>query len=420
MPDDPGPLIFVAPNLEPGAVQVALSLWEHRLLRRMVTTLAVPGSPLLGCLPQKVRRALATRTLPPELTGSVQFYPLRECVRVLAGWAGAGEARRDRAWYWAETGFDRDVARRWSGRVPVIYGCEHASLETFLRQKRRGGRTVLWQVIAHPRCLDKVLTEEFDRFPATVTPYMRLLLRNAPRMAERKERQHAAADLVVANSPFVRRTFIEAGFPAGRIVTVPTGCPPVPPEAADGPAPGGVRTFLNAGTLSVRKGAHLLLEAWRRLQVRAGAELVLAGDLQLPEALRRDLPPGARLLPRLPRPDLHAQFRRSEAFLLPTLAEGRANVVLEALSNGLPVVTTPNSGCEDLVQDGRTGFLIPARDVEALAGRLQWCLDHPADLRAMREACLGAARRWQAHDFRRAHAARIRDFLGCPGRSPSA
>jgi glycosyltransferase involved in cell wall biosynthesis len=329
---------------------------------------------------------------------------------VAASRLGLNDVRLDRVWYWAETGFDRGVARAWAGRVPFLYGCEHACLEAFLRQKRRGGATILWQVIAHPRFLNRLLAEEFDRFPETVTPYMRLLLRNSGRMAERKERQYRATDLVVANSPFVRRTFVEAGFPPERVVTVPTGCPPVPAEAAAAPRAGKL-TFLNAGTLSVRKGTHLLLEAWRRLRPGAGAELVLAGNMQMPAALQRGLPPGVRVTPRLPRPELHALFRRSAAFVLPTLAEGRANVVLEALANGLPVLTTPHSGCEDVVLNGHTGFLVPPGDAEALAERLQWCLDHPAELHAMRQGCLEAARGWQAEDFQRVHAQLIGGFV---------
>ncbi len=407
-PAGTAPVVFVAPNLEPGALQVALSLRRYGLLRRMVTTLAVPGG---RALPGRLRALLASRCLPPELDGAVQFHPFREAVRVVASRLGLDNVRLDRVWYWAETGFDRGVARAWAGRVPVLYGCEHACLETFLRQKRRGGATLLWQVIAHPRFLNRLLAEELDRFPEAATAYMRLLLRNSAHMAERKERQHRAADLVLANSPFVRRTFLEAGFPPERVVAVPTGCPPVPAEAAAAPPPSGKMTFLNAGTLSVRKGVHLLLEAWRRLRPGAAAELVLAGNMQLPAALQRDLPPGVRVTPRLPRPELHALFRRSAAFVLPTLAEGRANVVLEALANGLPVLTTTHSGCEDVVRDGVTGFLVPPRDVEALAGRLQWCLDRPAELAAMRPGCREAARGWQAEDFQRVHAAAVRAFV---------
>jgi glycosyltransferase involved in cell wall biosynthesis len=399
------------PGLEPGTVQVVQSLAEARLLRQVITPLAFAEGAWTHCLPNRLRRGLSTRLLPAALAGRATYYPVRESIRVLARLAGLSDRFRDRIWYWAETGFDRHVARVWAGRSAFIYGCEHASFETFIRQKRRGGRTILWQVIAHPHFLNRMIRQELDRFPETGTSYTRLWLHNLEQGTWRKMQQFAHTDLVVANSPFVRRTFLEGGFPPERVICVPTGCPPSSSEAEAVPPSPRTLTILNAGALSVRKGIHLLIDAWRRLRPPAAAELLLHGNLQLPAAYRHSLPRGVRFAPRLPRPELHALFRRSVAFVLPTLAEGRANVILEALANGLPVITTPNSGCTDVVMDGRTGFLVPPGDIEALGAKLAWCLDHPRELAEMRPACLQAARGWQSADFRREHANKIRAFI---------
>jgi hypothetical protein len=185
----------------------------------------------------------------------------------------------------------------------------------------------------------------------------------------------------------------------------------VPVAAATAPDWAGPPVFINAGGLTVRKGIHLLLDAWKRVRPPPGPRLVLHGEMQLPEAYRRAVPQGVEVGGRLPRPELHALFRRCALFVLPTLAEGRANVVLEALANGLPVLTTPNSGCADVVIEGRTGFLVPPGNVEALAERLAWCLDHPQELAAMRPQCLEVARGWQAEDFARQHATCIANFV---------
>jgi alpha-maltose-1-phosphate synthase len=405
------PVLFAMPGLEPGAVQVAESLAASGLLRRVLTPLALGDRGWVRRLPAAVRGRLSTRLLPAAVADRAVYYPVREVIRGLSGFVGLSDRSRDRLWYWAETGFDRYVARHWAGRVPVIYGCEHSSVETFVRQKQRGGRTILWQVIAHPRFLNRAICEEFDRFPEAVTPFMRLWLANLERSTARKEQQFDHADLIIANSPFVRETFLAEGFPRERVVCIPTGCPPVPREAEAAPLSGAALTFLNAGGLSIRKGIHLLISAWRKIVPPETVRLQLHGEMQLPPCYGNNLPAGITVGPRLARPELHALFRRCAVFVLPTLAEGRANVVLEALANGLPVLTTPNSGCTDVVLEGRTGFLVPAGDAQALEERLAWCLHHPQELAAMRQNCKEVARSWQAVDFRREHAACIADFV---------
>jgi glycosyltransferase involved in cell wall biosynthesis len=405
------PVVFATPGLPLDVIQVARSLAEAGLLRQIVTTIGLREDGWLKMLPGRIQRRFGNRLLPSHLAHRSGCYPFRELVRIGAGLAGLSRRQVDRIWYWAETGFDYHVARQWAGRAPYIYGCEHASLETFVHQKRRGGRTMLWQMIAHPRFINRVICEQLDRFPETMTPFMRLLVDNLPRSTSRKERQFANSDLVVAISPFVRQTFLDAGYPANRVIAVPSACPPIPAEAESWTASGAKPAFVCAGQLSVRKGIHLLLDAWRRVGSRTGPELLLHGDMLLPPTYHANLPAGASFAPRLSRPALHALFRRSAVFVLPTLAEGRANVVLEALANGLPVITTANSGCTDVVIHGRTGFLIPPGDVDALATQLAWCLDHPRELAEMRPNCLAAVRQWQAADFRREHTARIRQFM---------
>ena len=56
----------------------------------------------------------------------------------------------------------------------------------------------------------------------------------------------------------------------------------------------------------------------------------------------------------------------------------------EALSCGLPIVVTANAGGEDLVEPGKTGFLVPIRDPERIAERIEWFADHRAEIPEMR------------------------------------
>lgn len=417
-----GPVVLASPDLRPSVLGVARSLVDAGLLRRFVTTLAVfppEERSAMTRLAFHVRpaldRALAARQAPTWLQGRLQVFPLREVVRLAAQRCGLGPVACDRVWEWAETGFDRRVARAWAGRVPCIYGCEHASAATFQLQHQRGGLNVLWQVSAHHRTAYRLVREQLERFPETTTAYARHALQTADRVNGRKDAQYALADLIVANSYFVRQTFLEAGIPADRVVAIPTGCPrPVvqpPSRSSRGPM-----IFLSAGKQNVLKGTHLLLEAWRRVASGRAGQLLLVGTQELPACLVRDLPDNVVLRPPVPRGELEQMFHQASVFVLPTLCEGRAHVILEALAHGLPVLTTGNSGCSDVVRDGINGWLTKPGDVESLAERLAWCLDHPDPVAAMGLASLDQAACWQQEDFAALHAQTLAAFLRDRGR----
>jgi glycosyltransferase involved in cell wall biosynthesis len=71
----------------------------------------------------------------------------------------------------------------------------------------------------------------------------------------------------------------------------------------------------------------------------------------------------------VPRNELHHYYRRASALVLPSIAEGLPNVIMEALACGLPVITTPTGG-DELVTDGHTGYVVPVGNSSALAATL--------------------------------------------------
>jgi glycosyltransferase involved in cell wall biosynthesis len=87
-------------------------------------------------------------------------------------------------------------------------------------------------------------------------------------------------------------------------------------------------------------------------------------------------------------------------------------VVPEALAHGVPVIATSNAGAADLITHGRSGFLVPPGDTAALAERMQWCVDHPAQVAEMREEALAAAQRWTWADFRLSFRSQLFPLLG--------
>jgi glycosyltransferase involved in cell wall biosynthesis len=126
--------------------------------------------------------------------------------------------------------------------------------------------------------------------------------------------------------------------------------------------------------LSEEKGHRYLLEAMRKVaEIVRGAKLILIGDGEL----RNDLEEMARRLNidvvfkgKLTHRDALNEIAASDVFVLPSLGEGMGIVIAEAQALGVPVVATNVGGIPDLIMDGVTGFLVPPKDSEALAGAL--------------------------------------------------
>ena len=71
----------------------------------------------------------------------------------------------------------------------------------------------------------------------------------------------------------------------------------------------------------------------------------------------------------------------NSVFVLPSIAEGISNTILEAMASGLPVIATNVGGNPELVEAGRTGSLVPASEPFTMANTIQQYLRNPALLR---------------------------------------
>jgi glycosyltransferase involved in cell wall biosynthesis len=73
----------------------------------------------------------------------------------------------------------------------------------------------------------------------------------------------------------------------------------------------------------------------------------------------------------------------SDCLILPSYTEGFPTVIMEAFACGKPVIATSVGGCPELVEPGKTGLLIPVRDVKALNEAIQWMSTHPDERHQM-------------------------------------
>jgi glycosyltransferase involved in cell wall biosynthesis len=255
----------------------------------------------------------------------------------------------------------------------AVIGFDTSSWVLARRLAALGRRLFLDRTIAHPQVHDRIMREVAARFPAWDATVERRL----PALAEAEQVEHDLAHRIVAGSPFVAQTLRENGVPAEKIRVNPYGVDwarfaPLPGMAA------GARPlrFLFAGSITARKGVPLLLEAWRALGAK-DAELWLAG--RAGEQVRRLIPdlPGLCVLGQVSQRDMPVLYAQCDVFVLPTYFEGFSLVVLEALAAGLPVITTPNSGAEDVITRPSLGRLVTAGHAEELIDALRTCTLNP-------------------------------------------
>jgi len=349
----------------------------------------------------------------------VESHPWGELLRLAAGAVDRDGRFTDFVWQRTENAFDGLVARRLHRGLTGVYGFEHSSRLTFERARGLGLRVAYDTPAPEPRFAQKVLEAEVDRFPELRTPYHRYTATlEEQRIAHRHAEWHCA-DIVIAASNYTKQSFARSGFDVGKVQVVPYGAPALAPRdqaQRGGTAPDAPLTFLWAGTFSVRKGAHYLLEAWRAGDFGRHARLRVFGAVALPDRVLRPLPSGVELNKSIPRPELMAQYRECDALMFPTLCDGFGMVVTEAWSSGLPVITTPCAGAAELLKPGHNGILVRPADAGAIAESIDWCLSHRPELQAMRESALATAAGWQWSDYRRtlAGALRIARLFGPP------
>jgi glycosyltransferase involved in cell wall biosynthesis len=182
-------------------------------------------------------------------------------------------------------------------------------------------------------------------------------------------------DIYDANSRGALEFLAERGVPRRKLRYIPNGL-----DIAAWPAMSRVRTeppdVLCVARFVPRKRHIDLIEAAESLVERGvGFRLVLVGTGPTLDAVRaraRAGPAADRIefTGALDRARVYERLAAAQIFALPSLWEGMAGSVMEAMASGLPVVGTRVNGIADLVDDGRTGRLVSACQPEALADAL--------------------------------------------------
>lgn len=218
------------------------------------------------------------------------------------------------------------------------------------------------------------------------------------KMFARMNRELRRADLVLCPSNFVRDTMVMNGIPEQKCMVQPFGVDNSlfqPRETV----PAKPR-FVCVGTICVRKGHQYLFRAFELVKRQLPqAELICVGTYKTDFRKERPNWEGSFIqIPHLHHNDLAKLLPTCTAFVLPSQEEGFARVLSEAMSSGLPIIASHESGATTLVSHGIEGLIISPQDPQNIANAMLQIAKNPAQGLAMGKAAFskgGAQNSWQ-------------------------
>lgn len=366
--------------------QLPLALYEGGLLQKLVTDMYWPADKKLfsralnGFLSKEL---VSARFCPGLSSNSVQISAI-----AMGATAIMKACRRSGLNRLTDKALSKAAKRIAFQSEAALFCYSYYAFDAFRQETSSPKYRFLFQLHPHPISVRRLLLEEVERVPRAKSS---LMMEHELALSEEQFNKLALearlANGWVVSSSHTARTLCEQGISADQIHVVPYGVDRVAfPKRVRPPTSDRVFTIVFVGSLIQRKGLSYLLDAVRYLNSQR-IRILLCGRGPLDRHLIADYPDlNIEIHRGLSNKQLIRQMHQADLFVLPSLAEGFAHAILEAMSVGLPVIATSHTCAPDVVLEGRHGFIVPIRDARAIAERISWGIDHRSDLAKMGEA----------------------------------
>jgi glycosyltransferase involved in cell wall biosynthesis len=257
-----------------------------------------------------------------------------------------------------------------------FYGWSSMSHFTIKQLKKMGVPTFIDRGSVEIKAQKRILEDAF-RNEGVKTKIISEKLLN--RIYEEEE----IVDFIVFPSSFPKLSYLEAGFPESKLKINVLGVdlkkfkPKIEYDSNK-------FRVIFMGLLSIRKGVHFLLRAWRKMGLK-NAELVLVGTLEkysrgiILNELR--MANNVIFLGGIDNPEV--KYRECDVFILPSIEDGFGQVVIEAMACGLPVIITENVGAKDCVRNGVDGLVIEPFSVDSICESILFFYSNPDKIQDM-------------------------------------
>lgn len=268
--------------------------------------------------------------------------------------------------------------------LQILHAYEDGCSYSFARAKELDIQCSYELPIAHWATVRRLLAEEAERYPEW-EPTLESTREPEEKLC-RKEEELRLADRITCPSQFVLDSIPLEIRQKTPCQISPFGSPPCERVDFEYSPKNDTLKLLFVGSMSQRKGLADLFEAMKLLKGES-ISLSILGQPSMPmEFYRRQFSKFEYYRP-CSNHKVRAIMKKHDALVLPSIVEGRALVQQEALSCGLPIIVTPNSGGEDLVEKGKTGHMVPIRSPENIAEAISVTLSDKNNIECIKELC---------------------------------
>ena len=250
--------------------------------------------------------------------------------------------------------------------LDILIGWSSFSLKSFQLVKNNKCLKILERGSTHIDFQTNIMKEEY--LINNLTP-------NLPSkyIIDKEKMEYQLADHIMVPTEFARQTFLTRGFAEKKIIKIPYGVDLKEfQKKKSNKEKGLIFRIIYTGTLSIRKGVLYLLKSFEELNLK-NSQLLMIGniDSEIKSKINKYRSNKKIIFKKsISQSKLSEQYSSSNVFITCSIEEGLSMVQLQAMSCGLPIICTPNSGGDEIIDNGNDGFILPIRDIEELKKKI--------------------------------------------------
>ena len=250
--------------------------------------------------------------------------------------------------------------------LDILIGWSSFSLKSFQLGKNNKCLKILERGSTHIDFQTNIMKEEY--LINNLTP-------NLPSkyIIDKEKMEYQLADHIMVPTEFARQTFLTRGFAEKKIIKIPYGVDLKEfQKKKSNKEKGLLFRIIYTGTLSIRKGVLYLLKSFEELNLK-NSQLLMIGNIDSEIKLKINKYRSNKKIvfkKSISQSKLSEQYSSSNVFITCSIEEGLSMVQLQAMSCGLPIICTPNSGGDEIIDNGIDGFILPIRDIKELKKKI--------------------------------------------------
>ena len=249
--------------------------------------------------------------------------------------------------------------------LDILIGWSSFSLKSFLVAKKYKCIKILERGSTHIEFQDKIVNEEYKIHKIKPKPISKHII-------EKEKKEYEIADFITVPTEFAKKTFLEKGFSENKIIKIPYGVSLSEFNSKNKKKKNTKFRIIYTGSVSVRKGVIYLLSAFTQLNLK-DSELLIIGNIddEIQHLIKKFRSNKDIIFKNsVKQSELSEYYLTSNLFVTCSIEEGLSMVQLQAMSCGLPLICTANSGGEEIIKNDVDGYVIPIRDLDTLKKKI--------------------------------------------------